>query len=81
MINRAATQGLSASQDYAELKQEAVRLARRILAQLDDGGMEPVDLYWGHVGDMASYRNQLRQLSDQMFGEDEAAVRDLRGED
>jgi hypothetical protein len=70
-IEPAGIRGLNASQDYSELKQEAVRLARRILEALDDGGLEPYGVDWGHVGDIAATRDDLRQASDRLFQEGE----------
>lgn len=73
MIAKADTKHINASHDYAALHEEATRLARRILERLDDGGMEPEGLHWGHVGSMAHYREQLRQINDSMFTEGEYA--------
>ncbi len=68
----AATQRVNASHDYAELRQEAARLARRILAELDSD-TEPAGVHWGHVGDMAEVRSDLRAVNDRLFGEGEHA--------
>ena len=68
----AATKHVNASQDYAELRQEAVQLARRILAELDSD-TEPEGVQWGHVGSMAHVRTQLRGINDQLFNEGEYA--------
>lgn len=68
----ADTKHVNASHDYAELRQEAVRLARRILTDLDSD-TEPEGLHWGHVGSLAHYRTQLRDIHDSMFNEGEYA--------
>ena len=54
------------------LKEEAERLARRIMENLNDDS-EPEGVHWGHVGDMARYRDGLRAVSDAMFTEGEYA--------
>ena len=72
MIAKAATRQLNASQDYAVLKQEAWRLADRIMLALCDDS-EPEGVNWGHVGDMAEARDELRLVSDRMFHEGEHA--------
>jgi hypothetical protein len=71
-IQTAATRHMNASHDYAELRQEAVRLARRIYTELDQD-IEPAGVHWGHVGDMARIREALRQINDAMFHEGEYA--------
>jgi hypothetical protein len=73
-VQVAATKQQNASQDYAELKQEAWRLIDRIMVEggfLDDS--EPEGVNWGHVGDMAQTRNDLRAISDRLFHEGEHA--------
>ena len=72
MIAKAATRHQYASQDYAVLKEEAERLARRIMENLNDDS-EPEGVNWGHVGDMARTRDGLREVSDAMFIEGEYA--------
>jgi len=71
-IQKAQTRQQNASHDYAELRQEACRLARRILAELDSD-TEPENVNWGHVGDMNETRSDLRQINDRLFGEGEHA--------
>lgn len=80
MIPVADTTHKNASQDYAALRQEAVRLARRILTDLDSD-TEPAGVHWGHVGDMATVRRALRDVNDQMFGEGEHGHGAIRDED
>ena len=71
-IAKADTRQQNASQDYAALKQEAERLARRIMEALNDDS-EPEGVHWGHVGDMAQTRGDLRAISDRLFHEGEHA--------
>ena len=72
MIAKADTKDLNASQDYAALKDEAERLARRIMEALNDDS-EPKRVNWGHVGDMGETRTSLRAISDRLFYEGEYA--------
>jgi hypothetical protein len=64
----ATTHQANASHDYSELKQECARLLHSIIGQFSDDS-EPANVNWGHVGDMADTRDQLREISDQLFGE------------
>ncbi|HUW16222.1 MAG TPA: hypothetical protein VMW94_04015 [Actinomycetes bacterium] len=73
MIARAATKRTNASQDYAVLRQEAWLLVDRIMQTLLDDS-EPEGVNWGHVGDMAATRDELRWISDRIFTEGEYAA-------
>jgi hypothetical protein len=71
-IAKADTHQQNASQDYAVLKEEAERLARRIMEALNDDS-QPANVNWGDVGSMAHWRTGLREVSDSLFGEGEYA--------
>lgn len=68
----ATTHQVNASHDYSELKQECARLLHGIIGQFTDKS-EPMNVNWGHVGDMAETRNELREISDRLFSEGEYA--------
>jgi hypothetical protein len=66
----------TASQAYERNLRAARELANRIadhLTELELGNDRPAGLHWGHVGDMGETVNELRVVSDRMFGEGEHA--------
>lgn len=59
---------------FAELKAEIdARLERLQGASDDHFDTHPDDVNWGHVGDLASINDKLRELTDQIFHEGEHA--------
>lgn len=69
----ADTQHKNAVADYERIRIEAIALAERILAGLQKADMDGEPINWGHVGTMAHYRSQLREVNDSMFHEGEYA--------
>lgn len=68
----------SALDAYMEHHAAALALLARIsehLADHDDAPVEEPDtgITWGHVGDIASTRKELQELSDRLFSEGEYA--------
>jgi len=66
----------TAAQAYERNLRAARDLAKRIadhLAEMELGNVRPEGLHWGHVGDMAETVNELRVVSDRLFGEGEHA--------
>jgi hypothetical protein len=61
---------VNAAESYQAAETEATAIAARIFEALS-ATKYPERIDWGHVGDMAETRDELRAIADRMFSEGE----------
>lgn len=70
MTNKTTATNISAQETFASRVAEIQALLARLQGAADDHfGVEPDDVHWGHAGDLGSYIETLRDLTDRVFNE------------
>jgi hypothetical protein len=71
---KTTTRTNSALDEFVAAKTEIDAMLARLQALSDDHfNYAPDEIHWGHVGSLATTRNQLKDICDRMFGEGEYA--------